>query len=102
MTSRGTKEWFEMKDVTRARLAAGVWIPLYVSDETGDSTSAILIIGLTITAFARSRCCARTGYRQRPLIGREQPIHTGLTRTAKSITPPKRFFPPTRSQLEFI
>jgi hypothetical protein len=34
MASRGTKEWFEMKDVTRTRLAAGVWIPLYVSDET--------------------------------------------------------------------
>ena len=34
MASRCTKEWFEMGDVTRARLATGVWIPLYVDDET--------------------------------------------------------------------
>jgi hypothetical protein len=34
MASRGKKEWFEMRDVTRARLATGVWIPLHVSDET--------------------------------------------------------------------
>jgi hypothetical protein len=33
MAGRNTKEWFEMRDVTRSRLAAGVWIPLYVSDE---------------------------------------------------------------------
>jgi len=33
MTNYVTKEWFEMRDVTRARLATGVWIPLYVSDE---------------------------------------------------------------------
>ncbi|MCG4257677.1 hypothetical protein [Acetobacter senegalensis] len=36
MASRSTKEWFEMRDVTRTRLATGVWIPLYVSDETGE------------------------------------------------------------------
>lgn len=34
MASCSTKEWFEMRDVTRTRLATGVWIPLHVSDET--------------------------------------------------------------------
>jgi hypothetical protein len=28
------KEWFEMRDVTNARLAAGIWVPLYVCQET--------------------------------------------------------------------
>jgi hypothetical protein len=31
MPDRQDKTWFEARDVTRARLSAGIWIPLYVS-----------------------------------------------------------------------
>lgn len=36
MANSGKKEWFEMKDVTRALIATGVWIPLHVNDEESE------------------------------------------------------------------
>jgi hypothetical protein len=36
VTERRDKKWFEMRDVTRPRLAAGLWVPLLVSEERSE------------------------------------------------------------------